>query len=355
MFDHRQAPTKYLVAMIAAALLFHVAPVHAQDTHGVIAIGWTAQGQSVVYGLAWNYAARDEALQAAMNACRTSGGGNCVELAKFQNGCDTLAVDQHSMAQGKSAVSREQAEVLAAVESAISRQPSSTEKVKRAGSANKVLYFAKAEPKCTKMPEGSSCWKEISNKPGCFVFNLNNIAYEIVTWSGGCLRDIAHGNGTLRWISPESDQKNTGKIVHGKLQGHWVVRMGDGTVAKGPVVDNNPNGHWVIRDANGGVDEGPYVDGKRNGHWVIRDANGGVEAGPFVDGKKNGLWITRYKDGSRLEIEWRHGSYEGQPGVVVTPKGKRHLGKWSDGCLIDQKGRPIVKSSEQTWKGCRNR
>ena len=112
MFGLRQAPKYILAAAFAAALLL-AAPAGAQNAHGAIAFGQTAQGKSVAYGFAWNFAAGGEARAAAMNACVGRGGKNCVELASFQNGCGALALDQYGMAQGKSGMSRDRAEARA--------------------------------------------------------------------------------------------------------------------------------------------------------------------------------------------------------------------------------------------------
>ena len=102
-----------LFGLVAFAL--GVAPVSApaQDAHGAIAFGQTAYGESVAYGFAWNYSAKGEAIDAAVNACRAGGGTTCEELAWFRNGCGALALDQHGGPQGKSAMSQAQAEARA--------------------------------------------------------------------------------------------------------------------------------------------------------------------------------------------------------------------------------------------------
>ena len=107
MFGLRQAPMVFLAALLP------VVPAQAQNAHGAIAFGRSAQGQGVTYGFAWNYAAGDEARAAAMNACLGGGGADCAELAWFRNGCGALALDRNGMAQGKSGMSREQAEARA--------------------------------------------------------------------------------------------------------------------------------------------------------------------------------------------------------------------------------------------------
>ena len=50
MFKLRQAPGRSLAAPIAASALFAALPADAQDAHGVIAFGETAEGKGVAYG-----------------------------------------------------------------------------------------------------------------------------------------------------------------------------------------------------------------------------------------------------------------------------------------------------------------
>ena len=100
-------------AMIAASLIVVTGPVRAQDAHGAIAFGETAYGESVAYGFSWNYGAKDEAIEAAMNTCLAVGGTNCVELTWFQNACGALAIGQFGDYAGKSAMSQDQAEARA--------------------------------------------------------------------------------------------------------------------------------------------------------------------------------------------------------------------------------------------------
>ena len=113
MFSLRQAPGRPLAAPIAAAALFAALPADAQDAHGVIAFGETAQGKGVAYGFSWNFDSKDAAHAEAVNACISSGGTDCVQLAWFQNGCGALAIDQYGNAQGKAGMSSEQAEARA--------------------------------------------------------------------------------------------------------------------------------------------------------------------------------------------------------------------------------------------------
>ena len=110
----RRRPCTFAPALMAGAvLLLSAVPARAQDAHGAIAFARIGQDLAVAYGVAWDYPSRDDAQEAAVNACLDGGGLDCTVLAWFQNGCGALAVDQYGMAQGKGARSLEQAEARA--------------------------------------------------------------------------------------------------------------------------------------------------------------------------------------------------------------------------------------------------
>lgn len=113
MFDSHRTTAGFLVAALAGLVLLVSASASAQEAHGVIVYGETDQANSVAYGFAWNFPARDTAYAEAVAACISSGGTNCIELAWFRNGCGALAMDQHGNAQGKPGITREQAEARA--------------------------------------------------------------------------------------------------------------------------------------------------------------------------------------------------------------------------------------------------
>ena len=159
----------------------------------------------------------------------------------------------------------------------------------------------RADETCAGRATGVACWMEISQRPGCYVWNPFPQPGETVSWTGACAAGKAQGTGTLTWAHDAGVQTNTGgRLVDGEKNGHWVIRFADGDVAEGPYVDDERNGHWVIRFADGDVAEGPYIDGEQNGHWVIRSGSF-TEEGPYVDGKRDGLWVTRM-EGETLEL-----------------------------------------------------
>ena len=111
---------------------------------------------------------------------------------------------------------------------------------------------------------GASCWMEISERPGCYVWNPFPATDETVTWTGACAGSFAQGTGTLTWaVSGGDRQTETGRLVAGQRSGRWVIRQFDGSIWEGPFVDGKTNGTWVIRSANGTVEEWLFRDGER--------------------------------------------------------------------------------------------
>ena len=93
------------------------------------------------------------------------------------------------------------------------------------------------EQTCAGQRAGVACWLEVSQQPGCYIWNPNPQTGETVTWTGQCAGGLAQGMGTATWVSDGSGQTNTGRLQDGKHTGHWVIRLADGLVAEGPFVD----------------------------------------------------------------------------------------------------------------------
>ena len=200
-------------------------------------------------------------------------------------------------------------------------------------------------------------WQELANQAGCYVWNGDLQKDKSVTWTGECSGSLAHGAGSLTWVSGEDKQVSTstgflqdgkrhgpwvvreadgivgeGPYVNGKMHGSWVVRLANGTVEEGPIVNGKRHGLWVGRLANGNVGEGPYVNGEPHGPWVFRNADGTVEEGPYVNGKRHGPWVGRYANGTVEEGPYvndeRHGPWvvrkaDGTGRVVTFVNGER--------------------------------
>ena len=142
---------------------------------------------------------------------------------------------------------------------------------------------------CEGRSEGAECWRELTDRPGCYVFDHYFEPSESVTWTGECSNGFASGMGTESWVGGGyGESVATGRLQDGKRYGHWVERIADGSVFEGPYVNDRRHGRGVIRLASGNVWEGPYVDGKMHGRWVGRLANGDVKELTYVNGEQQG-------------------------------------------------------------------
>ena len=86
---------------------------------------------------------------------------------------------------------------------------------------------------CTGKPAGAACWMEISQQPGCHVWNPGLALGATVTWTGACAGSFAQGTGTLTWVWDGNRQTATGRLQDGKRNSHWAFRYPNGTVAEG--------------------------------------------------------------------------------------------------------------------------
>ena len=82
---------------------------------------------------------------------------------------------------------------------------------------------------CAGEPAGTACWKEVSGRPGCYVWDPELVLGQTVTWPGECSSGLARGTGSLTWVFPNGDEMvTTGRLRDGKPHGDWVVRAPDG-------------------------------------------------------------------------------------------------------------------------------
>ena len=170
------------------------------------------------------------------------------------------------------------------------------------------------EPTCAGQPKGTACWMELSNQPGCYVWNGSLAVDATVIWTGECAEGMGEGTGTLNWVwdGGKESSETTGRLQAGKRHGQWVLRDSDGGVGEGPYVEGERHGQWMDRLASGEVQEGPYQRGKRHGVWVWRGPTGGVFEGPYVEGERHGQWVERYANGTVSEGPCVEGVRHGQ-------------------------------------------
>ena len=105
-------------------------------------------------------------------------------------------------------------------------------------------------PICTGSYSPDSCWMELADRPGCYLWNGAPQDDETVTWSGECSNGLAQGVGRTTWYqNHEVSQTVETRLRDGRNSGWTVVRdFGD----------------------DAGEREGCYVDGESHGRWLRR-------------------------------------------------------------------------------------
>ena len=105
-------------------------------------------------------------------------------------------------------------------------------------------------PICTGSYAPDSCWMELADRPGCYLWNGAPQDDETVTWSGECSNGLAQGVGRTTWYQ----NHDVSQTVETRLE------------------DGRNSGWTVVRDFgdDAGETEGCYVDGERHGRWILR-------------------------------------------------------------------------------------
>ena len=232
-------------------------------------------------------------------------------------------------------------------------------------------------PSCEDAAEGAKCWKEVSSRPGCYVWDNGPAKSQTVSWSGECRGDKVEGRGILiRYGVSIAEIRYEGEWREGKLQGHgtrttsrgdryeggwrdgekhgqgtWIwpdgqryagnwrndERNGQGTHAwpdgqryEGNWSGDKRNGRGTFTWPDGRRYAGNWSDGKINGQGTRTWPDGRRYAGNWRDGKRNGRGTFTWPDGRRYEGEWRNGQRNGR-GTFTWPDGQRYAGNWRDG------------------------
>ena len=131
-------------------------------------------------------------------------------------------------------------------------------------------------PICTGRESSEGCWPEISNHPGCYLWNPGPADGSSANWSGECSEGFAQGRGEITWQWIDGNSTWSGLLQDGTREGTWTL-------------------FYESRDDNLVREVGPYVDGERHGTWTFflaesRDHNVAREVGPYVNGERHGTW-----------------------------------------------------------------
>jgi hypothetical protein len=199
---------------------------------------------------------------------------------------------------------------------------------------------------------GAGVW--IADAKGCKHWDYSPEPKESVTWSGGCVKGKADGDGTEEWfVNGQKHSRMTGRLSEGKPDGvvtaydyaggtSYEGRLengkptGRGTLmvgqakVEGNFVDGKLSGNVVITAPNGARYEGEQKDGAPNGKGVLTELNGTRYVGDFVDGKFQGYGIMTSRNGNRYEGDFKDGQQTGR-GVLTDANGGRYVGDFVAG------------------------
>ena len=268
-------------------------PDAAGPLHGSI---WFSQDDDGAYawGIAWSFDSSAGAQSEALGQCREYGGTRCAEAGWFQEACGALAIgDDNGYGTGWGATETEakrdalaqcrvsnddcRIEVARCAQSEEAggkgRRQEEDTAAARAPEEVKPAAVVPA-PKCD---DGvyEYCWREFSNKPGCYfrdeyLFHGEYSFHGVVhNWSGMCSGGFASGPGELAWARTDGNGASwteSGSFLDGKKDGQWINHhpgLGQGTTVEEYYVDGMRHGQWFWRGADGLSVESTYVNGEK--------------------------------------------------------------------------------------------
>jgi len=164
-------------------------------------------------------------------------------------------------------------------------------------------------PICTGRASSEGCWAEISNHPGCYLWNPGPREGFSANWSGECVEGFAEGRGEVAWRWNDGSATDSGLLRGGRREGFHVIDWSTGERYEGSYENNERQGTWTIfhpegRDDNVVREVGPYVNGELHGTWTGYDVSGNVVGTlRFENGRQVGG-----SEESRIGRQWRKSS-----------------------------------------------
>ena len=205
------------------------------------------------------------------------------------------------------------------------------------GEQNAGESVAALGPLCANAAEGAECWKVVSNKPGCYVFDNYLKPDQSYTWSGDCVDGKVSGEGREVWRSSDGEIVYEGSMRDGKRNGQGTYTWPSGNRYEGEWRDGKRNGQGTYTWPSGNRYEGEWRDGKFHGQGTFTGANGDRYEGSMRADKRHGQGIFTWANGDRYEGEYRDGKPHGQ-GTFTKNDGERYEGEWQNGCFGTRDG-----------------
>ena len=127
----------------------------------------------------------------------------------------------------------------------------------------------------------------IADANGCKVVNQSPQEGESITWSGGCERGLANGEGKLSWfINGVRTEVYEGTMVDGYAEGRGRLRRAEGTYV------------------------GEWKRSQRHGRGRYDDADGSWYQGEWSEDRPHGRGQMVTPEGRLLRGYWNNGEYE---------------------------------------------
>ncbi|KAH9089411.1 hypothetical protein LEN26_019194 [Aphanomyces euteiches] len=146
-------------------------------------------------------------------------------------------------------------------------------------------------------------------------------------YTGDWFKGKMHGHGIF-FLGDGSTYE--GSFVHGEIQGHGLRRWPDGTTYTGEFFRGEMHGEGVYIASSGKKYEGSWRDNQYHGQGELVEADQSIYEGTFEHHKPHGEGKKRYADGATYEGTWAQGLYDGR-GIWVGGDGSSYEGEWSHG------------------------
>jgi hypothetical protein len=184
---------------------------------------------------------------------------------------------------------------------------------------------------------GAGVW--MADAKGCKLWDYSPKPKESVTWSGGCVKGKADGDGTAEWfVDGQRHERITGRLSEGKPDGVVTVyEYASGTSYEGRLENGKPTGKATITSSQGKL-EGNFVDGKLSGNVVVIYANGSRYEGEQKNGLRTHKGVWTEPNGARYVGDFVDFKFQGY-GIMTWPNGNRYEGDFKDG---QQTGKGIL-------------
>ncbi len=79
---------------------------------------------------------------------------------------------------------------------------------------------------CTEVYSPESCWMELADRPGCYLWNPAPQENVTVTWTRGCSNGLAQGSGQINWYqNGDLIETTETRLREGQLNGWTAIRV----------------------------------------------------------------------------------------------------------------------------------